>query len=66
MSRYGELISHINKFNKVIVAFSGGIDSYLVLKAAIDSLRRENVLAVTADSLRSKTQKRMKPKNLPD
>src|SRR5260221_6680582 len=48
--RYQELISHINKFGKVIVAFSGGIDSYLVLKAALDSLGHDNVLAVTADS----------------
>ncbi|MGH2575786.1 MAG: ATP-dependent sacrificial sulfur transferase LarE, partial [Ignavibacteria bacterium] len=34
----------------VIVAFSGGIDSFFVLKAAIDSLGRNNVLAVTGDS----------------
>jgi len=50
MSRYKELILYIRKFNKVIVAFSGGVDSYLVLKASMDSLGQENVLAVTAES----------------
>ncbi len=33
---------------KVLVAFSGGTDSTLLLKAAIDGLGRANVLAVTA------------------
>ena len=33
-----------------MVAFSGGIDSYFVLKAAVDSLGSDNVLAVTGDS----------------
>ncbi len=50
MTRYEVLISHIKQYNKVIVAFSGGIDSYFVLKASIDALGKENVLAVTADS----------------
>jgi len=50
MSHYEELITYIKKFDNVIVAFSGGIDSYFVLKAAADSLGNENVLAVTGDS----------------
>lgn len=50
MNRYNELVSHFQQYKKVMVAFSGGIDSYFVLKAAIDSLGRENVLAVTGDS----------------
>jgi len=33
-----------------VVAFSGGVDSALVLKVAVDVLSREKVLAVTADS----------------
>ncbi len=50
MSHYEELKTYLKKFNKAIVAFSGGIDSYFVLKAAVDSLGSENVLAVTGDS----------------
>ena len=50
MSHYEELKTYLKQFNKVIVAFSGGIDSYFVLKAAVDSLGEDNVLAVTGDS----------------
>jgi len=50
MSRYKDLKTYLKNFGKVIIAFSGGIDSYFVLKAAIDSLGKGNVLAVTADS----------------
>ena len=35
----------------VVVAFSGGVDSTLLLKAALDTLGTDNVLAVTATSL---------------
>ena len=37
-------------YNRVVVAFSGGIDSTLVLKEALDVLGKENVLAVVANS----------------
>lgn len=50
MKRYEELKNYLKQYNKVIVAFSGGIDSYFILKAAIDSAGKENVLAVTGDS----------------
>ena len=50
MNRYEQLIANIKKYGKVIVAFSGGIDSYLVLKASLDALGSENVLAVTGES----------------
>jgi len=35
---------------KVVVAFSGGVDSSFLLKVAIDTVGRENVLAVIASS----------------
>jgi uncharacterized protein len=50
MSHYEELKTYLKQFNKAIVAFSGGIDSYFVLKAAVDSIGKDNVLAVTGDS----------------
>ena len=50
MSHYKELKTYLKQYNKVLVAFSGGIDSYFILKASIDSLGSDNVLAVTGDS----------------
>ena len=47
--KYGELKKIMEKLDNTIVAFSGGIDSTLVLKAAHDALG-DKVVAVTADS----------------
>ena len=47
--KYEKLKSSIKKLDSAIVAFSGGIDSALVLKVAHDVLV-DNVVAVTADS----------------
>ena len=40
----------LKPYNRVVVGFSGGIDSTGVLKVALDVLGRDNVLAVVANS----------------
>lgn len=44
------LADTLKKMDKVLVGFSGGIDSTLVLKSALDTLGRDNVIAVVANS----------------
>jgi uncharacterized protein len=48
--KYQQLGQLLHSLDKVVVAFSGGVDSALLLKAAIDFLGPERVLAITADS----------------
>ena len=45
-----ELKGILASFDTVGVAFSGGVDSSLLLAAAVDSLGRERVIALTAVS----------------
>lgn len=45
LDHYRKLRAVIKEQNKVVVAYSGGVDSTLVLKAALDSLGTFNVLA---------------------
>ena len=42
--RYQRLQRILKKYGKVIVAYSGGVDSAFLLKAAVDTLGREKVL----------------------
>ncbi|MGN8646449.1 ATP-dependent sacrificial sulfur transferase LarE [Gracilibacillus sp. HCP3S3_G5_1] len=48
--KHQKLVSILQEMQKVVVAFSGGVDSTFLLKVAVDTLGVDNVLAVTADS----------------
>lgn len=48
--KYKKLQDILREMETVVVAFSGGVDSTFLLKAAVDTLGHENVLAITADS----------------
>lgn len=48
--RYQELLDNLAENSSIAIAFSGGIDSTFLAKAAIDSLGRNNVLALTSNS----------------
>ncbi|MGP3560719.1 ATP-dependent sacrificial sulfur transferase LarE [Geobacillus subterraneus] len=48
--KYEKLQSILRDMGSVVVAFSGGVDSTFLLKAAVDTLGADHVLAVTADS----------------
>ena len=45
-----KLLNAIRSLNSVVIAFSGGVDSSLVAKAASKALSKDKVLLVTADS----------------
>ncbi len=46
--KYNSLQEILKKLGKVVVAYSGGVDSTFLLKAAVDTLGAENVLACIA------------------
>ncbi|WP_187695077.1 ATP-dependent sacrificial sulfur transferase LarE [Thermosediminibacter litoriperuensis] len=50
MEKLERLKSYIKNLGRVVVAFSGGVDSTFLLKVCLDVLGKENVLAVTARS----------------
>ncbi len=49
-ARYERLLELLNSLGPAAVAFSGGVDSTLLLRAALDALGARQVLAVTAVS----------------
>lgn len=50
MNKLNKLKTILNKLSRVVIAYSGGLDSTLLLKVALDTLGKDNVLAVTARS----------------
>jgi len=46
--KYNSLQQILNELGKVVVAYSGGVDSTFLLKVAVDTLGAENVLACIA------------------
>lgn len=50
MPKEKKLLSAIQSIGPMVIAFSGGVDSSLVAKAASKALPKENVLLVTANS----------------
>lgn len=48
--KYLELKKYLSSLNSVAVAYSSGVDSTFLLKTAVDTLARDNVLALTAKS----------------
>lgn len=48
--KYEKLGTILQSMGKVLIAFSGGVDSTFLLKSALDFLGPDRVLAVTADS----------------
>ncbi len=47
MERVNELKAYIKSYGKAAVAFSGGVDSAFLIKASLDALGYDNVIAVT-------------------
>ena len=46
--KYNSLQEILSRLGKVVVAYSGGVDSTFLLKAAVDTLGAENVVACTS------------------
>jgi uncharacterized protein len=43
--KFEQLTTHLSQLRRVLVAFSGGVDSTFLLKAAVDILGKDNVIA---------------------
>lgn len=55
-SKYQQLCALLKKADKIAVAYSGGVDSSFLLKAAVDSISSDNVTAVFARSVLQKPE----------
>lgn len=44
------LMEYLECYDRAAIAFSGGVDSSFLLKAAVEALGKENVIAITANS----------------
>ncbi|MFH0763489.1 MAG: ATP-dependent sacrificial sulfur transferase LarE [Candidatus Omnitrophota bacterium] len=51
MNKSDKLRTILKGLKRVVIAYSGGLDSTFLLKTAVDTLGRQNVLAVTARSV---------------
>jgi uncharacterized protein len=49
-TRYADLLATFSDCDRVVVAYSGGVDSTLVVRAAVDALGEDHVIAVTGVS----------------
>lgn len=49
--KWKKFIEYLKGYDKMAIAFSGGVDSSFLLKAAAFSIGKENVIAITANSV---------------
>jgi len=49
-TKYAQLQAALREMGRVVIGFSGGVDSTLLLRVAIDTLGTEQVLAIIGDS----------------
>lgn len=48
--KYSKLLSYIRKYKNCAILYSGGVDSFFLLYAAMEALGKENVFAITIKS----------------
>lgn len=63
-AKYARLVKLLEREERALIAFSGGIDSTFVLKAALDALGPDRVLAITAVSAAVPQRERVEAKRI--